>query len=92
MKADRESTGYDCNACERSNCKGDFYRGKKSVTFVGCPGQVKLSPMRVSLLENAIEHPGSMASLGQIMLNLNMKFEETNKYPYFRFKLGPEPR
>lgn len=88
MKADRTHLGYDCNDCGNSRCSGDVIRTKKRIINIACPGQVKLGPMRMPLLEAAAANSGSMNALGKVMSDLNMKIEQTPKYPGFRFILG----
>ena len=92
MKADRTHIGYDCNDCGHPRCSGDVIRTKKRIIPVSCPGQVKLGPMRMPLLEAAAANPGSMNALGHIMEALDMKIEQTTKYPGFRFILGKKGR
>jgi hypothetical protein len=84
MKADRTHNGYDCNDCGNSKCSGDVIRTKKRIIPIACPGQVKLGPMRVSLLEAASVHPGSMNAVGVILNNLDMRIEKSDRYPGFR--------
>jgi hypothetical protein len=88
MKADRRHCGYDCNDCGHSKCGGDVIRTKKKIIPIACPGQVKLGPMRMPLLEAAVEHPGSMIALGKVLASLDMSIEPMEKYPGFRFILG----
>ena len=85
MKADRRHLGYDCNACGNYKCSGDVIRTKKKIIPIACPGTVPLGPMRVSLLEAASSNEGSMNAVGVILKNLDMRFEETDRYPGFRF-------
>ena len=84
MKADRTHSGYDCNDCGNSRCSGDVIRTKKKIIPIACPGTVPLGPMRVSLLEAASEHPGSMNAVGTILKSLDMRIEETSRHPGFR--------
>lgn len=76
---------YDCNACGHARCAGDYKRLKHKAIFVGCPGHVELQNMRRPLLEVASEHDGWMEALAPTLEALNLRLEEMDRYPGFRF-------
>jgi hypothetical protein len=53
--------------------------------FIGCPGMVEPDMMRTTLLERASENDGSFIALGTILEQLDLQFDETGRWPYFRF-------
>ena len=87
-KQDQRKT-YDCNNCSRKGCNGDIIRGKRGdfKGFVGCPGQVMPSRMKMSLLENASRHDGYATVLNVILAKVGLRYAERKHYPGFTFEV-----
>jgi len=86
-KVRTEVKTHDCNDCGRAKCGGDVLRGKRGMfkRFISCPGQIKLEPMKVTLLENASKYDGFATELNRITRDMGLIFQERKFYPYFRF-------
>jgi hypothetical protein len=68
-------------------CGGDVLRDRRGAlkSHLMCKGWMTPGEMKTSLLERASENERSWTALSVILDNLDLRFKEGGRYPYFMF-------
>lgn len=79
---------HDCNNC-MAFCSGDVLRNERGEfkRFTQCRGQAIPQPMKTPLLAIALMHKGGGTVINKILSAHEMRFQEIDRYPYFRLEV-----